>query len=241
GRDTATPDRLRARAAAVLRVDDGGRDRLVYFVLPPCRVSQSVRRLGPPTRPGPEEAVAGPVEGGRRPRRPGPGPGARSRGGGPWAPDPGVWTLEEPTPGLHLPPRRDFLTSMVELAASGRTIFISSHGISEVERVASHVGLLSQGKLLFTGPIEEIKRRFTRIQLRTLGLPPDFVGVGRVLHRQSLGRQLDVLVQDPAPDAIGRLRALPDVTEVEEAAPGLEDIYAAVMRNVGPDGQAVTL
>jgi ABC-2 type transport system ATP-binding protein len=156
------------------------------------------------------------------------------------APDPEVLILDEPTSGLDLLTRRDFLASMVELAASGRTIFISSHGISEVERVASHVGLLSHGKLLFSGPIEEIKRRFTRIQLRTLGLPPDFVGVGRVLHRQALGRQLDVLVQDPAPDAVGRLRALPDVTEVEEAVPGLEDIYAAVMRSVGPEGQVVS-
>src|SRR5262249_55265541 len=88
--------RLRARAAAVLRVDDGGRDRLVYFVLPPCRVSQSVRRLGPPTRPGPEEAVAGPVEGGLRPRRPGAGPGARSRGVDPRRADIGPRPLHPP-------------------------------------------------------------------------------------------------------------------------------------------------
>ncbi|HKB05190.1 MAG TPA: ATP-binding cassette domain-containing protein, partial [Gemmataceae bacterium] len=155
------------------------------------------------------------------------------------APEPEVLILDEPTSGLDLLTRRDFLASMVDLAASGRTIFISSHGISELERVASHVGLLSHGKLLFSGPIEDIKRRFTRIQLRSHGLPPDFTGVGRVLYRQALGKQLDVLLQDPAPDAIGRLRGLPDVTEVEEAVPGLEDIYAAVMRNVSPDGQGV--
>jgi len=127
---------------------------------------------------------------------------------------------------------------MVEMAAEGRTIFISSHGISELERIASHVGLLSHGRLLFSGPVDDIKRRFARIQLRAQA-EPEVAGLGKLLHRQTLGKQLELLFQDPAEDAADRLRAQPGVSEVESDVPGLEDIYAAVMRNAAPAGPGV--
>jgi ABC-2 type transport system ATP-binding protein len=151
------------------------------------------------------------------------------------APDPEVLILDEPTSGLDLLTRRDFLASLVELAANGRTIFISSHGISELERIASHVGLLSHGRLLFSGTAEDVKKRFSRMLFRTNGEAPDTSRLGTVLHRQALGKQIELLIQDPNPDAAVHLRSNPTVTDVEESTPGLEDIYAAVMRNA--DGQ----
>ena len=147
------------------------------------------------------------------------------------APDPEVLILDEPTSGLDLLTRRDFLASLVDLAAHGRTIFISSHGISELERIASHIGLLSQGRLLFSGTAEDVKKRFTRILLRAHGDEPELGRLGKVLHRQSLGKQVELLIQDPASDAAVQLRSQPSVTDVEETSPSLEDIYAAVMRN----------
>ena len=149
------------------------------------------------------------------------------------APDPEVLILDEPTSGLDLLTRRDFLASLVDLASHGRTILISSHGIAELERIASHVGLLSHGKLLFSGPVEDVKQRFKRIQFRAIGAEPELAGIGTVLVRQALGKQVDLLIQDPTADAADRLRAQPGLSEVEDGVPGLEDIYAAVMRNAG--------
>jgi hypothetical protein len=60
-----------------------------------------------------------------------------------------------------------------------------------------------------------------------------------VLHRQALGRQFDLLIQDPTADAANRLRAQEGISEVEEDVPGLEDIYAAVMRNAGHNAPGV--
>jgi ABC-2 type transport system ATP-binding protein len=148
------------------------------------------------------------------------------------APNPEVLILDEPTSGLDLLTRRDFLASLVDLAAGGRTVFISSHGISELERIASHVGLINHGKLLFSGPVEDVKKRFTRILLRANGVAPEISGVGTVLHHQTLGKQVELIIQDAAVGAAARLRVQPDVTDVEETVPGLEDIYAAVMRKM---------
>jgi ABC-2 type transport system ATP-binding protein len=67
------------------------------------------------------------------------------------APDPEVLILEEPTSGLDLFVRREFLASMVRLSGEDRTILISGHQIAEIERVASHVAFLADGKLLMSG------------------------------------------------------------------------------------------
>src|SRR5947207_3172972 len=80
--------------------------------------------------------------------------------------DPEVLILDEPTSGLDLFTRREFLGSMVELASEGRTILISSHGIVEIERVASHVAFLAQGQLLLAGPLDDLRQRLVRLRLR---------------------------------------------------------------------------
>lgn len=148
------------------------------------------------------------------------------------APEPEVLILDEPTSGLDLLTRRDFLASLVDRAAEGRSVFISSHGISELERVATHVGLLSNGKLVMSGSVDEVKNKFLRILFRVEADAPDLSGLGQVLHRQSLGKQMELLVQSPVPGMAEKLRAQPGVTDLEILAPSLEDIYAAVMRHV---------
>ena len=59
--------------------------------------------------------------------------------------DPEVLILDEPTSGLDTLVRREFLESMVDLAAAGKTVFLSSHQIPEVERVADNVAILKAG------------------------------------------------------------------------------------------------
>lgn len=149
------------------------------------------------------------------------------------APDPEVLILDEPTSGLDLLTRRDFLTSMVDMASEGRTILISSHGISEVERIASHVGLISHGKLLFNGPLDTVKRQFARVQFRAQASVPEVSGLGVVLQQQTLGKMTDLIIREPNATGLARLRASGDIADYEETIPSLEDIYAAVMRHAG--------
>jgi ABC-2 type transport system ATP-binding protein len=59
--------------------------------------------------------------------------------------DPQLLVLDEPTSGLDALVRREFLESMVDRAASGQTVFLSSHQIGEVERVADIVAILPKG------------------------------------------------------------------------------------------------
>ncbi len=145
------------------------------------------------------------------------------------APDPDVLLLDEPTSGLDLLTRREFLASLSDLAATGRTVLISSHSIAELEKASTHAGLLRDGKMVLSTTLEELRKKVRRISLRFADHPPDPAGLGTVLERNGTGRFWQVLVQDPSPAAIATLRSSSNVSDFEESAVTLEEVYAAMM------------
>jgi ABC-2 type transport system ATP-binding protein len=75
--------------------------------------------------------------------------------------------LDEPTNGLD-PAGIQEMRSLIRRLPSehGVTVFLSSHLLTEVEQVATHVGMLSQGELVFQGSSEELKRlRESRVRI----------------------------------------------------------------------------
>src|SRR5215213_4161039 len=73
---------------------------------------------------------------------------------------PSLIILDEPTNGLDPSGIIEIRNLLVELNRNhGCTIVVSSHLLSEIEKVATHVGILGRGKLLFQGTIEELRRR----------------------------------------------------------------------------------
>lgn len=145
------------------------------------------------------------------------------------ASDPEVLILDEPTSGLDLFIRREFLASMVDLAGNGRTILISSHQIAEVERVASHVAFLAEGRLLLAAPLEELRNRFVRLQMQHEGAVPDFSGLGTLLEQSNGGRAVQVVLQDPNRAALDSLHHREDIGDIEESPLSLEEMYTSLL------------
>lgn len=147
---------------------------------------------------------------------------------------PELLILDEPTSGLDTIVRREFLESMVDLAAEGRTVFLSSHHIGEVERVADIVAILHAGKLLALEPLEQLKRTTTQLTITVAesALPRPLVE-GRIIYERLRGRQWDVLARDVEEAALERLRFAAGVVAVEARTPSLEEIFVAY---VGRDG-----
>jgi ABC-2 type transport system ATP-binding protein len=143
--------------------------------------------------------------------------------------DPEVLILDEPTSGLDLFTRREFLGSMVELAGEGRTIIISSHGVAEVERVASHVAFLAQGQVLLDGPLEDLRSRMVRVRVRHDGRLHDPAGLGTVLDHETSGREWQAVILDPDRVALDDLRHRDGVLELEDSALKLEEMYTALL------------
>ena len=73
--------------------------------------------------------------------------------------DPKVLILDEPASGLDPRARIEIRELLRELKRMGKTIMISSHILSELEEICDHVGIIEQGKLVFSGTLEEIRSR----------------------------------------------------------------------------------
>jgi ABC-2 type transport system ATP-binding protein len=154
---------------------------------------------------------------------------------------PELLILDEPTSGLDLLVRREFLESMVDLAGEGRTVLLSSHQVTEVERVASHVALLHQGRLILSEPLEELRARTYLLTLTFTGrdhplAPPPELPV-ELIDADDTTLQARWLVHAPAA-AVEAIRSMPGIGELERRTPGLEEIYIGYMRGRRPEGLA---
>jgi ABC-2 type transport system ATP-binding protein len=151
---------------------------------------------------------------------------------------PDLLVLDEPTSGLDALVRREFLESMVDRAATGQTVFLSSHQIAEVERVADIVAILRKSKLLLVERLDELKLRVRQVTITLpdeTAPPPDLSGT--VLSQRRRGRQWQALVRDPDLEAIAALGGAASAQTVEIRTPSLEEIFVAYMQ-LGREGGA---
>ena len=73
--------------------------------------------------------------------------------------DPQLIFLDEPTSNLDPLGRADFVEKVKELARQGKSVFISSHLIPEIEQMADHIAIIADGRLVVQGSIEELTQR----------------------------------------------------------------------------------
>lgn len=80
------------------------------------------------------------------------------------ASDPKLLILDDPTIGLDTVVRRDFLESMIQIIQQeGRTILFSSHILSDVDRVADHIGIMLDGVLRVDAPTERFRDALRKV------------------------------------------------------------------------------
>lgn len=150
--------------------------------------------------------------------------------------DPEVLFLDEPTDGVDPVGRKQIRDLLLGLKARGRTIFLNSHLLSEVERVCDRVGILKDGTLLREGTVEELTRSGNAYEIR-VGGPVD-VAWDEVLRlapgAKRTGETIQLSLEDPKRlDAvIDLLRAKGvSVRGVTEKKHSLEEIFIEAVGN----------
>ena len=142
---------------------------------------------------------------------------------------PPLLILDEPTSGLDTLVRREFLESMVDLTAAGQTVFLSSHQIPEVERVADVVAIMKQGKLLLVEDLASLKDTCREV-IVTYEDQVDLSAIpGNVVDHRVQGWQCVSLIRTDDEEQFYRLQDRPDVRTVDIRRPSLEDIFVAYM------------
>ncbi|MFL5727401.1 MAG: ABC transporter ATP-binding protein [Chloroflexota bacterium] len=95
--------------------------------------------------------------------------------------DPELAILDEPTEGLDPLMQRAFYAILDDLKSAGRTIFFSSHVLSEVERVCDRVAIVRRGRLVALEDVEALlARRKRNVEMRVEGRSPALDGVAGV-------------------------------------------------------------
>ncbi|MGW5679134.1 alpha/beta fold hydrolase [Streptomyces sp. NPDC003860] len=82
---------------------------------------------------------------------------------------PDLLILDEPTNGLDPPQIREMRDVMIQYAAGGRTVIVSSHLLSEVEQSCTHLVVMDRGRLVQAGPVAEITGESDTLLVTTAG------------------------------------------------------------------------
>lgn len=75
--------------------------------------------------------------------------------------DPPLLVWDEPTAGLD-PAARRFTLDLIRELGKNRTIIVSTHILSDIDQVCDYVGVMHQGRMIFSGPMQDMKRRLRR-------------------------------------------------------------------------------
>lgn len=136
--------------------------------------------------------------------------------------------LDEPTNGLDPQGTREVRALVRSFAADGTTVFVSSHLLAEVEQLCTHVGVMSAGRLVAQGTLEEFRRAGeARVEVRT----PDVALARDVLARLGLrpegGDAADAASETHVARGAPRVTALFDPGDA--ARPAAEAIVSALV------------
>ncbi len=153
---------------------------------------------------------------------------------------PRLLILDEPTNGLDPLNQQEFDRMVKEVRDEGRTVFLSSHILSEVEQTCTRVGIIREGQLVRVGGIAElkdIKRYEITITFASAVPAEEFQRLEGVVEVESLaeGQTLRLTMQGEA-DAVIKAAAQHAVVTLTSHEPSLEDIF---LRYYEGDGQAL--
>jgi ABC-2 type transport system ATP-binding protein len=149
--------------------------------------------------------------------------------------DPPILILDEPTIGLDPEGIVWMRETLRRLAEEGRTVFVSSHHMSELQDTADHLIVIGKGRLLADISVEELIARATdgRVEIRTPDVPAAMNALANAgATAVSSGRDR-VSVQGMTPPQVAELLAGSQVRleELVSARPTLEDAYFTITRD----------
>ncbi len=154
--------------------------------------------------------------------------------------EPELLVLDEPTSGLDPVVRREFLESIVDVAARGRTVLLSSHQIAEVERIADVIAIIRQGELLLVERLDKLKAEVRELTL-TLNnggtMLPDLGGT--IISQHQRDRQWRVMLRGGEDSRLVTLRDEGLLIEFEFRQPTLEDIFVEVLKSTSAKTEAL--
>jgi ABC-2 type transport system ATP-binding protein len=151
---------------------------------------------------------------------------------------PELVVLDEPSAGLDPLLQNDLRALLRETAADGRTVFLSSHSLDEVQHSADRIGIIRSGRLVDVDAVERLRERAARhVTIVFADAPPDparFAGLDGVRVQSLDGNVLRLTAPEPAMDALVKEAAAHPILDLVSEPADLEEIFLDLYRE--PDG-----
>jgi len=144
-------------------------------------------------------------------------------------PEPELLLLDEPTSGLDPIVRREFIETVIGAYQAGdpgsRTVFVSTHLISEFEGLIDEFTIIEQGRELLTMEADAARNRFKKIRAR-FAQPVTNLQLPGALNVKQSGREIEVLANGASEELVAKLKTLqPEELRAESLT--LEEIFIA--------------
>ncbi|HJZ65377.1 MAG TPA: ABC transporter ATP-binding protein [Candidatus Acidoferrum sp.] len=148
-------------------------------------------------------------------------------------PETELLVLDEPTSGLDPIVRREFIETVIGAYQEGhpgsRTIFVSTHLISEFEGLIDEFTIMDAGRAVLTLESDHARERYQKIRAR-FSEPPPKLALEGALHVQTSGRELEIIANGAARSIEDHLRAQnPESLSTESLT--LEEIFVATLKS----------
>jgi len=140
---------------------------------------------------------------------------------------PELLILDEPIAGLDPLVQKSFHTLLAEVSAEGRTVLLSSHTLSEVERVTNRLAILRRGRLVVVDSVENLRRvavQRLEIEFAAPVAADEFGGLPEVTEARADDRTVTVSFQGSA-DNVVKAAAKHEVAAIRPREDELEDIF----------------
>jgi ABC-2 type transport system ATP-binding protein len=145
-------------------------------------------------------------------------------------PEPELLVLDEPTSGLDPIVRREFIETVIGAYQSSdpehRTVFVSTHLISEFEGLIDEFTVIEQGRELLTMNADEARNRFKKISVRFATAPVTLVLPGALQIKQN-GREVEILANGNSDQIIAELQTKHQTEDLRCESLSLEEIFVA--------------
>ena len=148
-------------------------------------------------------------------------------------PETDLLVLDEPTSGLDPIVRREFIETVIGAYQEGnpgnRTIFVSTHLITEFEGLIDEFTIVDRGRVVVTLDSDHARERFQKIRARFAQSPPE-LDLTAALRVRRNGRELELIANGSGPELMERLRQHnPEALSTEALT--LEEIFFATLKS----------
>ena len=147
--------------------------------------------------------------------------------------EPELLVLDEPIAGLDPLVQQSFHALLADVASQGRTVFLSSHTLSEVERVANRVAILRRGRLVVVDSLEDLRAiAIRKLEIEFAGAAPEIANLRQLpgVQQVTIEGAHFIVAYEGSVDALIKAIAAYEVRSIHSRDDDLEEIFLGYYR-----------